>query len=275
MRELSSPALVLIRVAIAAVIFYIIHTLTSRERITSRADYGRLALYSVLGVSVNQLFYLYGLSFTTATAAQMLIVAGPAITLLVAILAGREGGTRTKWVGIALAGAGALTLVGSAPEGSRFGNAIILCNVWAYSTYLVLARDILRRYRPLTVITWIFIFGAFTLLPIGIVPLMRELPALSTQAWLGIAWIIAFPTVAAYYINMWALTQVESSLVSTFVYLQPVMTALMAVPILGEKLSVRMIPAAVLIFAGVAVSIRAGRRPGAVPSPADQTMVEP
>jgi drug/metabolite transporter (DMT)-like permease len=274
MRELDSTALVLVRVAIAAAVFYLIHKLTSNERITSRRDYMRLALYSLLGVSGNQLFYLYGLNLTTATAAQMLIVAGPAITLLIAILIGREAATRTKWLGIALAASGALVLIGTSPEGGRLGNIVILLNVAGYATYLVIARDILRRYRPLTVITWIFIFGALMLLPIGILPAMRQLPGISTQAWIGIAWIIVFPTVAAYYVIMWALTKVESSLVSTFVYLQPVMTAMLAIPILGERPGARMIPAAALIFAGVAVSIRAGRHPGAPLSPAEQTMVE-
>ena len=40
------------------------------------------------------------------------------------------------------------------------------------------------------------------------------------------------PTVAAYSLNLWASRKVEASLVSTFVYVQPVMTALMAVPLL-------------------------------------------
>jgi len=64
--------------------------------------------------------------------------------------------------------------------------------------------------------------------------------------------------------------------VSTFVYLQPAMTAALAVPLLDERVSARMIPAVLLIFAGVAVSIHAGRtRKSPVPSPADQEVVEP
>jgi hypothetical protein len=81
----------------------------------------------------------------------------------------------------------------------------------------VLARGIVQRYHPLTVITWIFAFGTMLLVPIGAVPLVRELPGLSLQGWLAVVWIIALPTVAAYYLNVWALLHVESSIVSTFV----------------------------------------------------------
>jgi drug/metabolite transporter (DMT)-like permease len=246
----------------------------SRESIRTRRDYLLLALYSVLGVSLNQLLYLAGLERTTATTAQMFIVAGPAVTLAVGMMRGVERGTPLKWIGILLAACGALTLVAAVPANNRLGNLMILTNVIIYSVYLVLTRGIVQRYQPLTVITWIFTFGALALIPVGIVPLVREVPALSLPGWLAVVWIIALPTVAAYYLNVWALQHVESSIVSTFVYLQPVLTAVMAVSILGERPSARIIPSALLIAAGVAVAIHEQRVRERGPSPADQSMVE-
>jgi drug/metabolite transporter (DMT)-like permease len=274
LRELSSPALVLARVGGAALVFFAIHRLTTNEKIRDRRDYFLLALYSVLGVSLNQLLYLAGLERTTATTAQMFIVAGPAITLLVGMMRGVERGTPLKWTGIILAAGGALTLVAAVPANNRLGNLFILTNVVIYSVYLVLTRGIVRRYHPLTVITWIFAFGAIVLVPVGAAPLIRELPELSLEGWLAVAWIIALPTVAAYYLNVWALLHVESSIVSAFVYLQPVLTALMAISILGERPSARLIPSAVLIAAGVAVTIHEQRARERGPSPANQSMVE-
>jgi drug/metabolite transporter (DMT)-like permease len=274
LREMSSSALVLARVGGAAIVFLVIHRMISRESIRTRRDYLLLGLYSVLGVSLNQLLYLAGLERTTATTAQMFIVAGPAVTLAVGMMRGVERGTPLKWVGIVLAASGALTLVAAVPANNRLGNLMILTNVVIYSIYLVLTRGIVQRYQPLTVITWIFMFGALALLPVGIAPLARELPALSVAGWLAVIWIVALPTVAAYYLNVWALQHVESSIVSTFVYLQPVLTAVMAVSILGERPSARIIPSALLIAAGVAVAIHEQRVRERGPSPADQSMVE-
>jgi drug/metabolite transporter (DMT)-like permease len=276
LRELSSPAIALIRVSTAALLFVVIHELTVRERVRTRADYLKLAYYSVLGVSMNQLLYITGLTMTSATAAQMLITGGPAITLMVAMLLGKEVATPAKWLGIALAGMGALMLIGIGLAESRaLGNLLIVVNMVAYSMYLVSARDILHRYHPLTVITWIFIFGAIGLTPFGLAPAVREFGATSLNTQLVLVFIIVFPTVIAYYLNMWALTRVESSVVSTFVYLQPVLTAMMAIPILGERPSLRMLPAAILIFAGVGLAIQSGRRADHRPDPADQAVVEP
>ncbi len=276
LREFSSPAIALLRVGTAALIFYAIQQFTVHERIRERRHYYKLALYGVLGVSANQLLYITGLSMTTATAAQMLITGGPAVTLMIAILAGKEAASTVKWVGIALAGAGALTLLAVASSGGRFyGNLIIVINMLGYAFYLVAVRDLLRTYQPLTVITWVFIFGALELVPFGTLAALRQFPGSSAHARLALLWIIIFPTVAAYYLNMWALTVVESSMVSTFVYLQPVMTAIMAVLILHEQFSPRMIPAAVLIFAGVGVTIRFGGPKDHKPHPEQQAVVEP
>lgn len=274
LREMSSPALVLARVGGAAVVFFTIHRLTTNERVRDRRDYLLLALFSVLGVSLNQLLYLAGLARTTATSAQMLIVAGPAITLAVGMARGTERGTLLKWLGIVLAASGALTLVAAVPAANRIGNLLILGNVVIYSIYLALTRGIVQRYHPLTVITWIFVFGAIALIPVGIVPLTHELPRMSLSGWLAVAWIIALPTVAAYYLNVWAMLHVESSMVSSFVYLQPVLTAVMAVAVLGERPSPRLLPSAALIAAGVAVAIHEQRVREKGPSPADQSMVE-
>jgi drug/metabolite transporter (DMT)-like permease len=277
LRDLSSPSLALLRVTGATALFFVLQRALVGERIRSARDYGLLAVYSLFGVILNQLLYITALTLTTATAAQTLVTAGPAMTLLIAILAGKESATPAKWLGIGLAGCGALVLVGvGLHEGSALGNLLALANVASYSIYLVISRGLLRRYNALTVITWVFAFGVVGMLPWGVRPAIHEVPGMSTVTWLAMAWIIVFPSVAAYYLNTWALSRVESSLVSTFVYLQPAITAALAVPFLGERISPRMLPAVLLIFAGVGVAIRAGRtRRSPLPSPEDQEVVEP
>lgn len=261
LRELGSPALCLLRVSGAALVFVILQRILVGEKIRELRDYRDLAIYSVLGVSLNQLLYITALTMTTATAAQTLVAAGPAITLGIAILLKKEEATAMKWLGIGLATVGALILIGlGIRDGHALGNVLVTANVAAYSAYLVVSRKILKRYHPLTVITWIFVFGAIGLLPFGLKATIVETPRIGMTTALALVWIIMLPSVAAYYLNMWALTVVESSVVSTFVYLQPVGTALLAIPILGEHPSIRMVPAVVLIFAGVMVAIRSGRR---------------
>jgi drug/metabolite transporter (DMT)-like permease len=272
--DLSSPSLALLRVTGAAVLFLLLQRALVRERVRTRADYLRLAVYAFFGVVANQLLYITALTMTTATAAQTLITAGPAFTLLIAILLRRESSSPGKWLGIALAAAGALSLVGvDLATGSGVGNLLALLNVACFSIYLVISRDMVQRYDPLTVITWVFVFGVVGIAPWGLPALAVETGGVSTRTVLALAWIIALPTVLGYYLNVWALRRVPASTVAVYVYLQPVATALLATSMLGERLSARLIPAAALIFSGVAVTVWAGRR-AAGPSPAEQEHAE-
>jgi drug/metabolite transporter (DMT)-like permease len=267
LRDLSPPALALLRVAGAAALFWALHRATVGERVRGWGDYGRLALYSLFGVIANQLLYITALTLTTATAVQTLVVTGPALTLLVAILLRQERATAARWTGIAVAGGGALLLVGvGLHEGSALGNLLALLNVTAYSIYMVISRGLLTRYQALTVITWVFSFGLVGMIPWGLGPALAEAGGMRPATWLALAWIVLVPTVGAYYLNLWALARAEASLVATFVYLQPILTAAMAVPLLGERPSARMIPAAALIFLGVAIALRGARRPPAAPA---------
>ena len=279
LRDLSSPALALARVALAALLFAALQRAIVGERVRGWRDNGLLALYAVFGVVLNQLLYITALTMTTATAAQTFVAAGPALTLLVVILLRKETATPLKWIGIGLAGCGALSLIGvGLSEGSWRGNLLAFLNVCAYSIYLVISRGLLRRYDALTVITRVFVFGAVLIAPWGIAPLWREIGGVSGGGWAALVYIVVLPTVGAYYLNVYALKRVESSVVSVFVYVQPMMTAVLAVWLLGEILSPRLIPAALLIFAGVTVTVMESRRErlrrGSKPSPAEQECAE-
>jgi drug/metabolite transporter (DMT)-like permease len=59
--------------------------------------------------------------------------------------------------------------------------------------------------------------------------------------------------VGAYYLNAWALTRLAPSIVSVYIYMQPLIAFGLAPLILGEQISSRTLVACVLIFAGVAV----------------------
>jgi drug/metabolite transporter (DMT)-like permease len=260
LREMSSPSIALYRVMGAALLFVLLQRILLGERVRGWRDHASLAAFAVFGVVLNQILYITAVEFTTAAAAQTMMAVGPALTLLVALIARQETATLGKGIGIALAASGALALVGVGMHtGGAFGNLLALLNVTCYSIYLVISRGMVRRYHPLTVITWVFVYGVIGILPWGFASAAEEATGASPLAWLLIAYIVVVPTVGAYYLNLFALRYVDSSVVAVFIYLQPVVTAFLAHSILGERVSARLLPAALLIFAGVFVAARAQR----------------
>src|SRR5919107_695704 len=72
LRAVPSAGLVAIRVGGAALAFLLLLGLRGRLVIPERRDLARLALYSLLGVVLNQFLYIKGLSLSTALNAALI-----------------------------------------------------------------------------------------------------------------------------------------------------------------------------------------------------------
>jgi drug/metabolite transporter (DMT)-like permease len=149
------------------------------------------------------------------------------------------------------------------PSGT-LGAVMITVNTMLYAAYLVLSKDLLRRYPPLTVIGYVFGFGTLITLPFGIAALeSAELTRLSATATLALVYIVLLPSLTVYFLSVWALQRTASSQVAMWVYIQPVLTAFAAPALLGERLTTRAVVSAGVIFAGMGLAIwshQAGER---------------
>jgi drug/metabolite transporter (DMT)-like permease len=272
----SPAALLGVRVPAGAALFLLLRAALASgpgwERL-SRADLGRAAYLSLLGVSLNQLLYFEGLSRASVTNVTVLGATIPVLATGFSIALGRERATPLRLGGLATALAGALVVVlfgrpghGAVQLGFGLGEACIVLNSAVYALYLVLARPLFQRYRTETAITWIFAIAALTLLPFGLLPMARELPTAPAAAQGSIAFIVLGPTVGAYFLNGYALRRAPASLVAVYIYAQPVIAATLAHRLLGEQISIATGLGGALIGVGIAMvslsAVPAGRRHG-------------
>ena len=272
--------LAMLRMVGTAAAFIALQASRGGRLVKGRADLLSLTGLAMLGVVLNQVFFLEGVQRTTAIHTNIIITTIPAFTLGVAMLFGRERGTAGKITGIVLAGAGAAYLAlsrGSAAEGaSLLGDTLVAINSLFYASYLVMSKDVVKRLDPITVVTYVFAIGCVVIAPVGIPSLLRVNPALVTTRFvLVLLYIILFPTFLCYLMSIWALKRAPSSLVAMYVYVQPVVTAFLSPLILGERVTPRAGVASLLIFGGLAIATRSSEEsagkprgdPAPVPSP--------
>jgi len=264
LRTFSSAGLVAFRVAGAALAFVIIQSVAGRVMITRKSDYARFALYGLLGVVLNQLLFVKGLQMTTVVNATLLSTTIPIFALIVSITLGFDRMTLTKVVGIVLAAAGVVYLIDPARAdfsgSTTLGNLLIIANSICYGAYIAISKDMFERYGALTVITWMFIFGIIITTPFGIYHTdSATISSAGAAAWLSVGYIILVPTVGAYYLNAWALERAAPSTVAIYIYLQPLIAAVLAPLIINEPWNPRAWVAMVFIFAGVFVVTRRER----------------
>lgn len=245
-----------LRMFFASLLLAALALYASREMPT-RADLGRLFGLSLLGISLNQLLFLEGLSRTSAINASILISTIPVFTTALAIAFGKERARPSRIVGIVLAFGGALVLIGVGAfdlrDEATVGNILVVLNALCYSFYLVLSRPMLSRYRSTTVVAWTFLFGTLLILPLS-APQVAEVvhgPIDARIAW-AMVWIILVPSVLAYSLNNYALKRVQSSTVAVYVFLQPLIGVTLALLVLpDERLTLRAVLGGLGILAGV------------------------
>ena len=251
------------RVVAAAILLDVIRRVQTPEKIFA-ADRPRLVLYALLGVSFNQVLFIFGLFLTTAINTTILTTTIPVFTLAAAVLLGREKMGLRAGLGILLAGAGALALLNVQrfdwSNDSFRGDLLLILNCTSYSLYLVLSRPILAHYRALTFTAAVFRYGAVFIVLVAIPDLLRFQPSrVPPLAWACMAAVILLCTVIPYLLNAWALARTHASRVAFYVFLQPLIATALAIPILGEALSFKAAVAGLLIFAGLAVTVLSGR----------------
>lgn len=155
--------------------------------------------------------------------------------ILVAILSYfvlKEIITWRKSIGILLGAGGAILLTLTAGTGtgdSSLGDLFIFINASSYAIYLVLVKPLIKKYTPLTVITYVFSFGMIyvALYPPTLMELsITEFAAIPTKYIFIIIYVIVGVTFLTYLLTVYGLKHLSPSVSSSYIYLQPVLVML-------------------------------------------------
>ena len=247
---------ILIRIIGAVFLFWIVHFFISNEQI-ERKDFKRIAVCGLFGVAANQLMFFKGLNITTPINAGIMMTSNPILVLIAASFILKESLTKNKIIGIALGLIGAITLIlfqGNMQFGSTtiWGDVFVLMNSLSYGIYLVGVTPLMKKYQPLTVIKWVFLFGLLYTIPFGISEFQKvnwvEMPI---EIIFSVLFVIIFTTFFTYLLNIFALKIVSPTVASTYIYLQPFVAALFALWLGKDTIDSVKIFSACLIFIGV------------------------
>lgn len=247
---------IVFRIACATLLFWLLSAITGADKIKSRKDFGLLFLCGLFGVAANQLLFFKGLSMTTPINGSVIMTTSPIMVMIVAYALGKESITTKKIIGVLVGAVGAYLLITkngvSLSKGTFLGDALILINGSSYAVYLVLVKPLMAKYKAITVIKWVFLFGGILAFPFGIGELsVVDWAVIPVTVWLFIAFVIIAATFLVYLMNVWTLKFVNSSVVGSYIYLQPVFATLVAVIFRDDQLDVLTVLYSLIIMLGV------------------------
>lgn len=257
---IKSFALNLVRVGVCAVLLWGLYFFKPIKSKIERRDYGRLFLCALTGIAINQLLFVKGLSLTYSIHASLLMLVTPILITIMAAFFLKEKLGIPKIIGLLLGVVGAVVLVidrtiSSGASNPILGDILIIVNAICYTFYFILVKPLMLKYNPIVVMRMLFSMGFFLILPFCFVQFTQtDFTAFSNVAWMNITIICVLGTFLAYIFNVYGIKHLGASMAGAYIYIQPVLAAIIAIIFLGESINLQKITAGLMIAAGVFIS---------------------
>jgi drug/metabolite transporter (DMT)-like permease len=226
-----------------------------------RKTFLKLTALGLVGNTVYQVCFIVGLAHTTAANSGMLTAVTPVLVAVLGTMLGVERLTRPLVTGLSLAVAGMLLVVSARGpalgEATWLGDGLILAGCLCWAVYTVGIRSVGTEVSALRITAITMLTGAPGVVLAG-VPAVMELDTASVgvNAWAGVVYSALVPLVLSYFIWGRTVQRVGSSRAALYNTGIPVVAALTAWAVRGERPTLLQVFGAGLILAGVLLSRR-------------------
>lgn len=255
---IDGMTMVLLRVVGAAALFWMASLFGPKEYVPMK-DRLRFAGAAIFGIMCNQCGFTIGLSLTSPTNASIMTTSMPIFAMLLAFLILHEPITWKKAGGVFIGCAGALMLILTSVTaqdgrvGDYRGDLLCICAQLSYAFYLSKFNPLVRRYHPITVNKWMFLWAAIMLSPALSWHAASTLQwhAISTTTWLEAGYVVFFGTFVSYILCINGQRTLRPTVVSIYNYVQPAVAVAVSIAIGQGTLRWTQGLAVVLVFTGV------------------------
>lgn len=266
LREVSPVTLIFTRFALGVAVLFLILKLRRESLIPPRDAWPMLAVMGFVGIFVHQMIQVHGLTLTTAVRTGWLIGLTPIWSAVLAtVFLGESFGPR-KILGLLLGTVGALLVITRGELSSDVlalpatrGDLLILASTVNWAIYTIMGQKTLKRVGSTQAIAAAMFVGWAMLIPFFVSTAgWQEYRDLSSTSVIAIVFLGVGCSGLGYLFWYAALERIETSQVAAFLYLEPLVTLLAAVALLGESVAVSTILGGVLVLLGV-LTVQTGK----------------
>jgi drug/metabolite transporter (DMT)-like permease len=259
LQEISPVTLIFTRFAMGTAFLFLILALRRESPVPPRESIAPLVLMGFVGIFVHQMLQAYGLTLTTAIRTGWLIGLIPIWSaVLSAAVLGERFGMR-KVVGLVLGTVGAIIVITRGEILARTlslpttkGDLLILASTFNWAIYTILGRKTLKRVGSAKATTVAMFAGWAMFIPFFAMSTgWREYTLLSSTGWMAVIFLGIGCSGLGYLFWYAALERIETSQVAAFLHLEPLVTLIAAVIVLGEPVVISTVIGGLIVLAGV------------------------
>ena len=255
----APTALVWMRFAMGVVILGLAAGLSKQFSMPQGKDWGYFALLGFLGITFHQWLQSTGLVTAQATTTGWIIASTPIFMALLGLIVLKEHLVWHQVAGIVLAAFGVLLVVThgdlAAITAGTFGtpgDILVLISAPNWAVFSALSRSGLKRYPSTLMMFYVMSFGwIFTTILFLASSGIGQISSIPTDGWIAILFLGVLCSGIAYIFWYDALKILPVAQTGAFLYLEPIITVIVAALVLKETLLLATFVGGITILLGV------------------------
>ena len=217
----------------------------------------------LLGHTLYQLLFVYGMTLTTAANSSLLLATAPIWVAVLGYLLHIERISRVTWYGILLSFCGILILIlgggGRVDLGGATtrGDLLLLASAIVWAVHTTASKPLLARYSPLKLTSWAMLAGTIPLAIISI-PAIRQQDwaAITPVGWAAFLFSTLLSLVVGYLVWYTSVQRVGNARTAVYSNLTPVFAIIFAWIILDSVLMPLQLVGGAVVLAGLILTRR-------------------
>lgn len=248
------------RFFIAALILlpFTMHKLTVK-----RKDFSRLISLSFFGFFIHISLFLFGLTLTSSINAPIIASSAPVFLILGGAILLKEKIKKKTIIGTAISLIGVLIIIlrpilDNGIDGAIVGNILFVFSTLFFVYYTLMLKELKLHYSSSTITFWLFTIAAVLFFPFFLweKATANILTIIDMRGLIGILFGAVFTSVLAYVFFNFAIRQIVANEVGIYLYIDPVVAVLIAMPLLGETITKTFLLGSLLVFLGIYIAER-------------------
>ena len=227
-------------------------------------DWKMLFLLGLIGIAGESTLLFYSMKFTTAARSNLLTNISPVATAVMSWFITREVFSRSQIAGMLLGFIGMCTVFflrgGDVFSGGNTsflpGDLMAAAAGICWSVFTVLGERAVKQYGPYVIMCGAFLFGALVMIPIMGIAGSRITLSIDLRGWLMILYIGILSNALANVCWYAALKYLKPGELGSFGYVSIVLTFLLAVCFLGEKITLPFALCLAMILFGTCLMLK-------------------
>jgi drug/metabolite transporter (DMT)-like permease len=224
-------------------------------------DFYKLLVLSLVGMTLHITFFYLGLTLAPSINVPIISSTTPILLIVGGMLFLREKPKRKVVYGTAVSLIGFFIIIiqpmlEKVEVGSILGNIYYALSVITLVLYTILLKRYNFKYSYMTIMFWIFTLSTLAFLPMFLLENQGTDPFVyfDLKGVIGILYGALLSSLAGYFLYNYAVKHIKAQEIGIFMYLDPFVTALVAIPLLGETITFTYLLGTLFVFAGIVIA---------------------